>query len=128
MRVLDYKVSISTGETIQIVEIEYSPDLDPEVVDLCGRMPRAVLEEVKYGDDVQFRKLLSGSPDRNLIRSAKKLCAEDKYCSMKTPDCVPGKFRRGLSVLPQCYTTPDEFFFTCMHAWREGKYVIIVDG
>lgn len=126
MRALDYNIFLSTGEKIQVVELEYQEDMDPEILDLCGRMSRATLEEVKVGDDFQFRKQLKGAPDRNLIRCRGRLCSETPYCTMKTGDCVPGQFKKGKSLLPICYNAPDEFYSICIHAWREDKYVIVV--
>lgn len=125
MIVKDYKISISTGEIIDIIEISYEDWMDKETVDLCCRMPLNVLEDAKYGDDFQFRKFLSGDPERNLIRCQKILCTEHKVCVLEGPDCVPGRFRKSKSLLPMCFNVPDPLLFVCIHSWREGKYVII---
>lgn len=121
----EYKLSISTGETIEIVEIEFDPSMDPEILSLCCRMSSEVLEEAKYGDDFHFRKCLNGSPERNLIRCKNVVCTESGHCVMENKNCAPGQFLKSKSLLPTCFNSHDNFTFMCIHAWREGKYVIV---
>ena len=100
------------------------------------------LRGTKWGDQVQVvpGKALShalhgwATPLMQVIGPAPRLrakkvpypCALIKSCTGASPHCRPG------SDVPECYEGPEkemgELVSTLVMAWKEGRYVIVVEG
>jgi hypothetical protein len=146
----DYRLTISTGEELQICELD--PGLVSELRDAevrtsadpwltrCTRAPRAALEEAKRGHSGPLDRLLRTPPIGILIRNDRHLCGRVSSCSMadkkgcSTRNVDP---RRGLGLFPECWSPelPDvsppgteELVSYVVRAWRDGRYVILVEG
>ena len=88
----EYPIKLSTGETIQIAEIdaERSPALaNLEVrkaldglLQHCCRVSRKVMEEAKAGYDTQFKKLLRSQPIGCMLKAEPHQCRLINECAM----------------------------------------------
>jgi hypothetical protein len=148
----EYPVRLSTGEVIAISEIdaERSPALaHPEVRKLlsgllqhCCHVSRDIMEEAKAGYDTQFKALLRAVPMGCMLKAEPHRCRLINECSMASQMvCTLHNCARGPSSLPICweYDSPASADAEVLeaaislgtiigHAWRQGRYVCIVDN
>jgi hypothetical protein len=146
----EYPIRLSTGETIQIAEIDAfrSPALANlhvlKVLDgllkHCSSMSRKIVEEAKGGYDTNFKALLRAQPMGCMIKSNSPICLRINDCSMASKpvctlhNCLPSK-----TPLPICweFSPPPianlevrlaaiELGTIVGHAWRRGLYVCLV--
>ena len=93
-------------------------------------IPGDVFSEALYGHTLPFIRMLGNPPkvhsQRIPLQEGK--CREYKDCILVGPHCRPGQ------KLPECYTAPHRDIEVARLAsevalaWREGRYVLVVDG
>lgn len=90
-----------------------------------------VMSDAQYGHVMPLVRLLGLPPDQQLKRIPVtfRMCLSSKQCiSYRQQDCHP------CAKLPDCYTPPSiphaaqEAAVLVAMAWRENRYVIIVEG
>ena len=90
-----------------------------------------VMTDAQYGHVMPLIRLLGLPPDQQLkhVPPAFRVCVSAKQCiSFRPQDCHPCK------KLPDCYIPPgvpqeaQEAVVLVALAWREGRYVLVVDG
>jgi hypothetical protein len=146
----EYPVRLSTGETIQVAEIdeERTPLLaDPQVkkaisglLQHCCHTTRDVMEEAKGGYDGRFKLCLRAAPIGCMIKSEPHICRLIDDCAMAyKPVCtLHNASPQSPKPLPICWefdppvddpvtrTAAAELGSVIGHAWRRGLYVVIV--
>ena len=141
----DYTIWLSTGEELQVTEIadlEFSKsgleDVEP-VLSLCTKLSHRELEEAKEGYDSALKSKMKSPPVGCLLRFEHPICAEIKRCSMADPKkCSTKHTSRGGGKFPICWTCSrslpknqeqSDLTYMCniiVHAWRQGRHVIVV--
>ena len=146
MQLVEYKIHLSTGEIIQVAELEpldASPELlaaaEP-ILRRCSKMPRAVIEEAKMGHTKEFESLMLTEPVGALIKFETPICREIKHCAMANRIvCTTRNVKLKAGKFPICWEyqcsddTPESLrmdvqaiAFAVIHAWREGNWVVFV--
>jgi hypothetical protein len=150
---VDYIVDLSTGEELKIAEfdperIPEMKDLDvinasSDVLDLCTRVPREILEEAKKGYDTRLKPLLRTPPVGTLLRAPMPLCNERWSCSMYNKmGCSLRNISEKGGAFPECWEIEADKLVklsadilddsralktAIIHVWRQGAYSIIVE-
>ncbi len=142
----EYPVRLSTGETIQIAEIdeERSPALvHPEVrkavaglLTHCCHVSREIMEEAKGGYDGRLKPLLRAQPLGCMVKAEPHECrllydcgmAYRPVCTLHNPRELPicWEFNPPETTHPEVRTAAVELGSVIGHAWRRGLYVFIV--
>jgi hypothetical protein len=146
----EYPVRLSTGETIQVAELdeERSPALvEPRVraaveglLQQCSFVSREIMEEAKAGYDTRFKAQIRSQPLGCMIKAEPHICRLINDCAMAfKPVCTLHNAMPFPKPLPICWEfdppgTIDlevrraavELGSIIGHAWRRGLYVFIV--
>ena len=139
---------LTTGEELEVSELDLSVVKAPkEVLEafaplmaLCTQVTREQLEEAKAGYDDALKKELKSSPIGCLLKNPSPTCGLIRDCGMAKPIiCTTKNVSKNVGTFPSCWTydTPDtlmgfeyawvaEICDAVIHAWREGRFVIIV--
>ena len=92
-------------------------------------IPKQLYETALYGDIMPMMRVI-GPPPRGICKkfpSDEGLCAAHHYCTIATQHCVPGP------KLPDCFEPPllegdtKHIARVVALAWKEGRYVIVID-
>ena len=142
MNGLEYSVDLDTGERIDVLELdpETCPGLrDPEVLRdamwilrLCTRATRRALEDAKGGWGGPLQEALGTPPVGCLLQMEKPACSIIGECGIADAGlCTTRNLKKGLGRFPVCGeadVAPDGADLTrqVVHAWKEGRWVIIV--
>jgi hypothetical protein len=145
----DYTLTLSTGECIDIAEIdtEVVPSLnDSDVISAlsillskCVNITRVSMEETKRGYDRDFRSVFR-SPISGLIKNESHICRLRHECSMFAIDtCSTHTIRKNRSMIPICweYESPTNLSrekqsivmmigTVIIQAWRANQIVVII--
>ena len=149
----EFPVRLSTGETIQIAEIdaERSPALShPEVRKAiagillhCSFASRETMEEAKAGYDTNFKLRIRSQPVGCMVKSDPHVCRLIDDCAMAvlsvcslhnamplSPKPLPicWEFDPIATKDPQIRIAATDLGTVIGHAWRRGLYVFIVDS
>lgn len=151
MRILEYEITLSTGERLTISE--FDPDVIPELHDeevrkacasvlkLCSYMSRAVVEGAKRGDLKPFERALKTPSYGCLLKIDTPECSEVRSCIfVKSKECTTKYQIKKLGKFPICwsYRVPSGYSqsltisaqilaTSIVNEWREGRYVIIIE-
>jgi hypothetical protein len=148
----EYPIRLSTGETIQVAEIdaERSPALAhvqiraavDGLLQHCCHVSREIVEEAKGGYDARFKPLLRAQPAGCMIKSDPHECRLMHDCAMAIRHVCTLRNQNVQTPLPICWEYAPPVILQDMelrnaaielgsvigHAWRRGLYVIIVDN
>ena len=149
----EYPLRLSTGETIQVAEIDAArspalivPQIRKAIERLlahCCHVPREIVEEAKGGYDTRLKPLLRSQPMGCMIKAEPSICRHIDGCSMAfKPICTLHNCRPSQTPLPICWefspsqsmahlearTAAIDVGTIIGHAWRRGFYVFIVDN
>ncbi len=149
---LEYLIDLSTGERINVYELD--PErvncltdketmlVSESVINMCSRMPRSAIESAKIGNSKHFEELMRTPAVGNLLKMEKHSCSEINICAIAKSGCTtknvfrtgnPGRFPIcwefdiGTEVIDRAYNLSKILVGCVVHAWREGKLVVIVD-
>ncbi len=143
MNPIEYSLVLSTGETIEIAEIDLDFVLDKSenvmsgaapILALCGHVTRAIMEESKSGYDANL-KLLLRDPWRAMMKLSDPVCSEIKSCAMANEKECTTRYNNGKKgKFPICFSyNPNQISYgakmlcdTIIQLWRRGLYVVIV--
>ncbi|KKL45204.1 hypothetical protein LCGC14_2358020 [marine sediment metagenome] len=147
---LEYSLTLETGEEVEILELdpETCPELRSEdvrsaashVLGRCTYTPRDVLEEAKGGFCKRLQELLRTPPIGCLLTVSNPECSELETCGIADRSlCTLRYVSKSGGKFPICWEAgpskpcPDDIGMQVRdlagrvaHAWREGRYVIIV--
>ncbi len=143
----EFPLFLSTGEeipvSILVLELlQASPIVlktFEHILSLCTQITHDELEEAKSGYDTALKKKLRSPPNACLIR-LNSVCGEINQCSMAVLNkCTTKNTTKNGGAFPFCWTTPSveklvgferswsiELCNAVVHAWRQGRYVIVV--
>ena len=136
----EYVLRLSTGEELQVSELvmavlRTTPEAEAEfgkIRHLCTEVTAEEIEDAKIGYDRPLLRKLRAPPSGCLLKSPSPVCALIRSCSMaKPPECTTKFSRRGKPAFPRCWTWSEapgasEVCDAVVHAWREGRHVIVV--
>ena len=148
IQLVEYKIRLSTGEIIQVAELEpfgVPPDLliaAESILQRCSRMPRSVIEEAKLGHTKKFEALMLTEPVGALIKFESPICRMIRNCAMADQTtCTTRNVKMTTGKFPICWeyecsdSVPESLCqdvqaiaFAVVHAWRNGQWVIFVHG
>lgn len=149
----DYTLNLSTGEVLLVSELDpervgamRNPEVlrhaDP-VLSLCTRASRAVLEDAKIGGTDALEDALGTPPEGCLLKLSVPVCRHvaGRSCSMADAGrCTTRSRDRRGPDFPVCWELDIPGGLTeasvaagyltsrVVSAWRELRYVIVVDG
>ena len=143
----EYPLRLTTGEQLDVSEIDMSVlEAEPSVLEafspllaLCTQLTRSELEEAKAGWDSALKVKLRSPPAGCLVRIPSPLCGEIGHCSMASrPTCTTKNLLKKGGGFPVCWTYSldhldgferswaAELCDAVVHAWRQGRHVIVV--
>lgn len=144
MELIEYELTISTGETIRISELDPDriPDGDvktwitsnPQALSRCTKVSRAGIEAAKRGDDSALKIAMMGPPEAMMIKLGRRKCSERKYCLSWDPSSCTSegkKLNRKVELL-RCWSYggeepgENEAMNAIVRAWSEGRHVVLV--
>lgn len=137
----EYVLKLSTGEEIQVSELVLS--IHPisaeaaaefaRIRHLCTEVTHAELEDAKIGYDRPFLRKMRAGPTGCLLKNPGAVCGLIGSCSMAKPaQCTTKNVGRSKGKFPICWTWPSsapgssELCDAVVHAWREGRHVVVV--
>jgi hypothetical protein len=147
---IEYRIQLNTKEIIKITElnVEIIEELRiPEIVlaadyalKFCSRMSRDAVEEAKMGHSKRFEELIRISPNGALIKFESPICRMIGECAMADLSVCTTKNIEKVGRFPVCWefqysqeTSEDIahraslLVFVIVHAWRQGRYVILIN-
>ena len=137
----EYSLKLSTGEEILVSELVLSvlratPEAMREfarIRHLCAEVTPEEMEEAKIGYDRALLKKLRAGPAGCLQKNVLHVCGLVATCSMVKPsECTTRFLKKGKGKFPSCWTwaseepMSSEVCDAVVHAWREGRHVIVV--
>jgi len=146
----EYPVHLSTGEVIQISEIDAErspalahPDVRKAVEGLllhCCHASREIMEEAKGGYDTRFKLCIRSQPIGCMIKAEPHQCRLINDCSMAyKPVCTLHNAAPSPKPLPICWefdppktespwvrVAATDLGTVIGQAWRNNKYVFLV--
>lgn len=143
---IEYTIHLSTGETVEISEIDpkaldgfWDETLETEATELlewCAKVSRRDMEDAKIGYDNTLKQKLR-SPIESLLRLNNPVCSSIESCSMaKRTDCTLRNMKRGIGKFPICFdwgygrnfsSKLTELSHVVIHSWRMNRFVIFVE-
>lgn len=149
---VDYIIDLSTGEELKIAEFDperipemKNPDIlyaSTDVLNLCTRISREILEEAKHGYDTRLKPLLRTPPIGALLKAPMPFCAERWSCSMYSKmECSVRNISKCGGAFPECWEAEADKLVrlpvdildasralrtAVIHSWRQGMYAMIV--
>lgn len=143
----EYVLKMSTGEVLQVSEIDMTILQPPEAVisafsqiyNLCTKLTRLELEEAKAGWDNAMKQKMHSFAHGCLVRIENHVCGEIRSCSMANKQtCTTKNLSKKGGNFPICWTYSldklngfnrswaAELCDAVVHAWRLGRHVILV--
>jgi len=143
----EYVLHLSTGETIQVSELDLSIlGASPAILAhfaplqaLCTQLTRSQLEEAKGGYDEALKSKLRSPPVGCLIKNPAPVCSLIASCSMANKkECTTKNVTKRGGKFPDCWTVETgklqgferawaaELSDVVIHAWRAGRHVFVV--
>jgi hypothetical protein len=148
---VEYRINLHTGESIEISELDVEvveelrmPEVleaTAEIIKLCSKMPREIVEEAKLGHSKNFTSLMKTPPVGSMMKLPSPICAMIRDCAIADKrKCTTRNISNQIGKFPICWEfkppklTEDDVIpraqslaFAIVHAWREGRYVILVN-
>jgi hypothetical protein len=142
LQFLEYALTLNTGEELSFCEL--NSDLVPElaipevlqasssILSLCTHVDRDTIEKAKREDMKPLERALRTPPYGCLMKVDKPICLDIKNCIRADKKvCTTRNTLKQIGQFPVCWTYPietrsRELCTAIIHAWKEGKYVIIV--
>jgi len=150
---LEYNLELSTGERIQVSELDESryPPLSDKVVLLtaaavvvhCTHAARDVVEDAKSGLPERLEDFIRTPPEGCLMKLESPVCSEISQCAIANRSHCTTRYRTKASgaAFPFCWTysvkaygSPEQkaqgqdLCDSIVDAWRGGRLVVIVRG
>lgn len=150
VHLVEYELGLSTGERILVAEAD--PGLHPgiaagvvlaaceSVVARVPRVTREVADCAKLGDDAGLKAAMKAQPAGALLKVKNHVCSQAGDCAMFTKNCSARNVKGQRGLFPECWEYEPEadagdldpdargLGTAVVHAWRDGRYVLLVVG
>lgn len=136
MTSVEYSLSLSTGERVDVSEYDYERtpavlSLPEDVLEGCSMLAREDVESAKRGYDFVLRNSMR-DPLSGMLKMRDPVCALIRECAMADRKVCTSKNVRGRKKLPVCWEHASEdldvraVVSSIVLAWAAGRRVILV--
>lgn len=139
---LEYSITLDTGERVDVLELDPAtcdalrPGPVAEALDWilsrCTRASRAELEDAKGGWCGPLQDALGTPPLGCLLKMRDPACSLVDECGIADrARCTTRNVGKGLGLFPVCWEpvaprAGADLAWRIVHAWKEGRWVVIV--
>jgi hypothetical protein len=155
MEPVTYFLQLNTGEEIEVLELDKEriealriPEITKSLeslLKLCNSVTRLAVEEAKRRYSHRLEEELRIPPLKAMLKLDKPACIEFKYCPAADDIlCVTNEVvKKRKKSLPVCWeygsyekdglkgnnrVMADDLSRSIVHAWNEGRYVLLITG